>query len=123
MKKQIFKTFKNVVKIIERTSNKTTTKSTIDWFGNNKLGIRRFLICISIIEQYRRDAIQSAASVTSQLMDSVNIGVAHVFSNQKKLEDETRKLQSQTARFAKQTTQWLTMIENFNNSLKVHFFF
>lgn len=49
------------------------------------------------------------------------MGVAHVFANQKKLEEETRKLQAQTAKFAKQTAAWLTLIEGFNNSLKVLF--
>ena len=53
------------------------------------------------------------------MMDSVNSGVANVFSNQKKLEAETRALQSSTAKFAKQTAQWLQMIDNFNTALKV----
>lgn len=39
--------------------------------------------------------------------------------NQKKLDTETKILQNNAAQFAKQTTQWLKLIEDFNTSLKV----
>ena len=67
----------------------------------------------------RELAVESVGEVTTLMMDSVNSGVANVFSNQKKLEAETRALQSSTAKFAKQTAQWLQMIDNFNTALKV----
>ncbi len=57
--------------------------------------------------------------VTGGLMDAVNSGVANVFTNQKKLEQEARTLQAQTTRFSKQTAQWVTMIDQFNQALKV----
>eukprot|EP01116_Phalansterium_solitarium_P015382 TRINITY_DN33961_c0_g1_i1.p2 TRINITY_DN33961_c0_g1~~TRINITY_DN33961_c0_g1_i1.p2 ORF type:complete len:123 (+),score=43.90 TRINITY_DN33961_c0_g1_i1:109-477(+) len=69
-------------------------------------------------DQKRRAALNSVSAVTSGLMDSVNSGVANVFANQRRLEQETRNLQSQTTRFSKQTTQWLTLVDNFNDSLK-----
>jgi len=51
-------------------------------------------------------------------MDSVNMGVAKVFSNERRIETQAVKLQNQTDRFAKQTAQWLQLIENFNQTLK-----
>jgi hypothetical protein len=70
-------------------------------------------------DQKRKDAIASVNNVTTGLLDTVNTGVSHVFSNQRGLEHETRVLQQQTQRFSKQTNQWLNLIENFNTSLKV----
>eukprot|EP01132_Coremiostelium_polycephalum_P008550 gene8550-10514_t len=69
-------------------------------------------------EQLRKEAISSVGNVTNGLMDSVNSGVACVFINQKKLENEARILQNNTAKFSKQTNQWISLIDNFNNSLK-----
>jgi len=45
--------------------------------------------------------------------------VSEVFTNQKLLETEAKNLQTQSAKYAKQTAQWLTMIDSFNNALKV----
>jgi hypothetical protein len=42
-----------------------------------------------------------------------------VFAQQKKLEMEAKTLQAQANRFVKQTTQWLTLVDTFNQSLKV----
>lgn len=64
-------------------------------------------------------AVQSVGEVTTLLMDNVNSGVANVFSNQRRLETETRALQTATSRFAKQTGQWLQMFDSFNTALKV----
>lgn len=72
-----------------------------------------------IKEQKRKEAVAAVTVVTNSLLDSVNTGVAHVFSNQRKLEGETQVLQQQTKRFAKQTSQWLQLIDNFNGALKV----
>ena len=41
------------------------------------------------------------------------------FTNQKQLEVEAKNLQTQSAKYAKQTSQWLSMIDSFNNALKV----
>eukprot|EP01111_Echinosteliopsis_oligospora_P002893 TRINITY_DN1462_c0_g1_i1.p1 TRINITY_DN1462_c0_g1~~TRINITY_DN1462_c0_g1_i1.p1 ORF type:complete len:147 (-),score=58.85 TRINITY_DN1462_c0_g1_i1:83-472(-) len=69
-------------------------------------------------EKLRKKAIASVSVVSSGLMDSVNGGVVAVFSNQKKIEQEARSLQVHANRFSKQTTQWLSMIDNFNSALK-----
>ena len=72
------------------------------------------------------------------MMDSINSDVAFIFSNQvgkewkkesllhilmlflkRKLEGQGKKLQIETAKFAKQTAQWITVVEGFNNTLKV----
>jgi biogenesis of lysosome-related organelles complex 1 subunit 1 len=44
--------------------------------------------------------------------------VSEVFTNQKQLEVEAKNLQAQAAKYAKQTSQWLTMIDSFNTALK-----
>ncbi|EFA85077.1 GCN5-like 1 domain-containing protein [Heterostelium album PN500] len=69
-------------------------------------------------EVLKKEAMMSVAPVTNGLMDSVNQGVACVFANQKRLEQEARVLQQSTTKFSKQTNQWLTLIDNFNNALK-----
>ena len=45
--------------------------------------------------------------------------VAQAYVNQKKLDTETKILQVNATQFAKQTTQWLKLVEEFNQSLKV----
>lgn len=45
--------------------------------------------------------------------------VAQAYVNQRKLDHEVKTLQVQAAQFAKQTGQWITMVENFNQALKV----
>ena len=45
--------------------------------------------------------------------------MAQAYVNQKKLDTETKILQNNAAQFAKQTAQWLKLIEDFNTSLKV----
>jgi len=69
-------------------------------------------------ERLRKVAVSSVSAVTNSLMDSVNGGVATVFSQQRKLEVEAKILQTQANRFCRQTTQWLTLLDNFNQSLK-----
>jgi len=65
-----------------------------------------------------KSAVVSVGAVTRGLVDSVNGGVSQVFNNQRKLENELRTLHQQTRRFAKQTTQWLQVVDNFTTSLK-----
>jgi hypothetical protein len=42
-----------------------------------------------------------------------------MFIRQKELEQESRKLANQTSRYANQTQQWLSLVDNFNMALKV----
>lgn len=56
--------------------------------------------------------------LTSKLVDHLNVGVAQAYLNQKKLDAEAKQLHVQANNFAKQTHQWLNLIENFNQALK-----
>lgn len=46
--------------------------------------------------------------------------VAQAYVNQRKLDHEVKTLQVQASQFSKQTAQWISMVENFNQALKVH---
>ncbi len=41
------------------------------------------------------------------------------YDNEKKLDAEAKQLQANAAQFAKQSMQWLQLVENFNGALKV----
>lgn len=45
--------------------------------------------------------------------------MAQAYVNQRKLDHEVKTLQVQASQFAKQTAQWINMVENFNQALKV----
>jgi hypothetical protein len=45
--------------------------------------------------------------------------VSQIFLNQKDLEQEARSLSLQTARYSKQTAQWLALVDQFGSALKV----
>jgi len=49
----------------------------------------------------------------------LNCSVAQAYVNQKKLDTETKILHANVTHFAKQTTQWLKLVEDFNQALKV----
>ncbi|KAF9326105.1 Retinol dehydrogenase 5 [Podila minutissima] len=44
--------------------------------------------------------------------------VSQIFVNQKDLEQEAKNLSLQSARYAKQTTQWLALVSQFDSALK-----
>ncbi|XP_053695863.1 biogenesis of lysosome-related organelles complex 1 subunit 1 [Sabethes cyaneus] len=69
-------------------------------------------------EKRRKEAILSANELTQNLVDHLNVGVAQAYLNQKRLDAEAKQLHVGATNFAKQTQQWLTLIENFNGSLK-----
>ncbi|KAE8626396.1 hypothetical protein XENTR_v10006616 [Xenopus tropicalis] len=69
-------------------------------------------------EKRRKDAIAAATTLTEALVDHLNVGVAQAYVNQRKLDHEVKTLQTQAAQFAKQTTQWISLVENFNQALK-----
>ncbi|XP_055641773.1 biogenesis of lysosome-related organelles complex 1 subunit 1 [Toxorhynchites rutilus septentrionalis] len=69
-------------------------------------------------ERRRKEAILSANELTQNLVDHLNVGVAQAYLNQKRLDAEAKQLHVGATNFAKQTQQWLTLIEHFNSSLK-----
>uniref|UniRef100_A0A2R5L451 Biogenesis of lysosome-related organelles complex 1 subunit 1 n=1 Tax=Ornithodoros turicata TaxID=34597 RepID=A0A2R5L451_9ACAR len=70
-------------------------------------------------EKKKKDATAAANALTSAMVDHLNVGVAQAYLNQKKLDAETKQLHTNANNFAKQTTQWLHLIDNFNHALKV----
>ncbi|KAK3536507.1 hypothetical protein QTP86_013827 [Hemibagrus guttatus] len=77
-----------------------------------------FSVILFSTERRRREAIAAATCLTEALVDHLNVGVAQAYVNQRKLDHEVKTLQVQAAQFAKQTSQWISMVENFNQALK-----
>uniref|UniRef100_A0A8C4QQB7 Biogenesis of lysosome-related organelles complex 1 subunit 1 n=1 Tax=Eptatretus burgeri TaxID=7764 RepID=A0A8C4QQB7_EPTBU len=69
-------------------------------------------------EQRRKQAVAAAVKLSDALVDQLNVGVARAYQNQRRLDAEAKNLQVQAAQFAKQTAQWLSVVENFNQALK-----
>ncbi|KAI9257370.1 GCN5-like 1 [Phascolomyces articulosus] len=69
-------------------------------------------------EQLRKETAATVNELTDSLNDHLNEGVSEVFVRQKELEQASRKLSTQTTKYAKQTKQWLTLVDEFNTALK-----
>lgn len=69
-------------------------------------------------EKRRRAAVASVQQCTSAMVDSLNGGVEKAYDNQRKLDKEAKALQQHSAKYVKQTTQWLNLIEGFHKNLK-----
>jgi len=69
-------------------------------------------------EKRRKEAIQAANQLTQSMVDHLNLGVAQAYLSEKRLDAEMRTLTSNANQFAKQTGQWLTLVDNFNSALK-----
>eukprot|EP01097_Dermamoeba_algensis_P002509 TRINITY_DN1997_c0_g1_i1.p1 TRINITY_DN1997_c0_g1~~TRINITY_DN1997_c0_g1_i1.p1 ORF type:complete len:128 (+),score=22.38 TRINITY_DN1997_c0_g1_i1:52-435(+) len=69
-------------------------------------------------EQLRTKVSQAVDDVSHGLLDSVNIGVANVFANERRLDQEAKALQSSTQKLSKQTANWVSLIASFNDALK-----
>lgn len=69
-------------------------------------------------ELKRRAAMQSATSVSEAVVDMVNSGVEEAYSNEKKLEAEAKRLHANSEMFVRQTRQWLSLVDGFNQALK-----
>lgn len=75
-------------------------------------------MCLTWTERRRREAITAATCLTEALVDHLNVGVAQAYVNQRKLDHEVKTLQVQASQFSKQTAQWISMVEGFNQALK-----
>mmetsp|Transcript_40903 Transcript_40903/g.56978 ORF Transcript_40903/g.56978 Transcript_40903/m.56978 type:complete len:130 (+) Transcript_40903:55-444(+) len=69
-------------------------------------------------EARRLEASAAAQKVSKVLVESLNEGVASVFTTQKQLEMEAKHLQSSLVKYTKLSNQWISMVENFNQALK-----
>ncbi|KAI8344448.1 biogenesis of lysosomal organelles complex-1, subunit 1 [Chlamydoabsidia padenii] len=69
-------------------------------------------------DQLRKDVLASTHVLNDTISDHVNRGVSTMFAKQKALEQESRELAQQTARYTKQTKQWLQLVDDFNDALK-----
>ncbi|XP_069683692.1 biogenesis of lysosome-related organelles complex 1 subunit 1 isoform X1 [Periplaneta americana] len=69
-------------------------------------------------EQKRKEAVAAANNLTQALVDHLNVGVAQAYLNQKRLDAEAKQLHHSATNFAKQTQQWVSLVESFNGALK-----
>eukprot|EP00123_Amoebidium_parasiticum_P009081 comp19221_c0_seq1/m.21982 comp19221_c0_seq1/g.21982 ORF comp19221_c0_seq1/g.21982 comp19221_c0_seq1/m.21982 type:complete len:128 (-) comp19221_c0_seq1:367-750(-) len=69
-------------------------------------------------DKLRKEALASVEAVSHGMVDSLNGTVAEIFQNQRQLELETKNVTALTAKFSKQASQWITMMESFNQALK-----
>ncbi|KRT79256.1 hypothetical protein AMK59_7160 [Oryctes borbonicus] len=69
-------------------------------------------------ESKRKEACAAASQLTQALVDHLNVGVAQAYLNQKRLDAEAKQLHASSANFAKQTQQWLNIVELFSSALK-----
>merc|ERR1712218_577704 len=69
-------------------------------------------------EVKRKEALAVASSLTTALVDHLNVGVAQAYLNQKRLDSEAKQLHLNATNFSKQTAAWLQLIDSFNSSLK-----
>ncbi|ODN00529.1 Biogenesis of lysosome-related organelles complex 1 subunit 1 [Orchesella cincta] len=69
-------------------------------------------------ENRKKEAMSAATDLTNAMVDHLNVGVAQAYLNEKKLDSEMRTLTTNASQFAKQTQQWLALIDNFNTALK-----
>ncbi|KAF9091040.1 NHP2-like protein 1 [Mortierella sp. GBA35] len=69
-------------------------------------------------EHLRKEAVQSVGQFSDAIADTLSGRVSQIFLNQKDLEQEARNLSLQTARYSKQTAQWLALVDQFGSALK-----
>lgn len=69
-------------------------------------------------EKKRRAALISVQACTNAMVDCLNEGVERAYENQRKLDKEAKALQIHSAKYVKQTSQWLSLVEGFHKNLK-----
>lgn len=69
-------------------------------------------------EQIRKNAVQATNELTDSITDYVNEEVSDIFVKQKELEQQSKRLATQVTKYINQTQQWLSLVDNFNHSLK-----
>ncbi|CAO3637496.1 unnamed protein product [Cunninghamella blakesleeana] len=69
-------------------------------------------------EQLRKETLETTHALTNSLSNHVSQGVSTMFTRQKALEQESKELVLLTSKYTKQTKQWLTLVNDFNDALK-----
>ena len=69
-------------------------------------------------DKLRQEATKAASDLTNALVDHLNVGVAQAYLNQKRLDAEAKRLHANATEFARQTQNWISLVDSFNNSLK-----
>ncbi|XP_066931823.1 biogenesis of lysosome-related organelles complex 1 subunit 1-like [Clytia hemisphaerica] len=69
-------------------------------------------------EERKKVALKAVKDFSGRLVDLLNADVEKAYNNQRALENEAKILQQHVNQLSKQTMQWATMLENFNQSLK-----
>ena len=69
------------------------------------------------VDSLKSKAQEKTCLAADAVLDAVNSGVTEVYVNQRLLDAEARKLQQQSAKFSKQTKQWVALCEGLSKSL------
>ena len=66
----------------------------------------------------REECVAAAGAASGSLLAAANDEVARAFAQEKALEEEMRRLQSEADRFCRRTEQWVALVDDFNRALK-----
>lgn len=69
-------------------------------------------------EKRKNESVVAAHSLTEAIVDHLNIRVSHAYNNQKRIDVECKKLESNGANLIKYTEQWVELVEQMNQALK-----
>ncbi|CAG0887047.1 unnamed protein product [Cyprideis torosa] len=69
-------------------------------------------------EKRKVEATEAVGALTEELVNHLNLGVAHAYLNQKKIDAEAKLLHQNATNFARQAQNWLKLIEGLSSSLK-----
>ena len=72
-----------------------------------------------VAQRARREQLMQDASLMNQaFLNGTNKEVLAVYANQRTIDAEVKKMQSETAAFVKETTKWVKMYREFNAGME-----